>query len=908
MMLMPFDNRPHGNQPLGIYTTRVRFLAMPCTSMLQSSMSTVRSTPMMRQYLEIKKDHPESILFFRMGDFYEMFLDDALTASRILDIALTCRNRGSDDEIPFCGVPFHSAQPYIARLIEAGHRVAVCEQVEDPRQAKGLVRREVVKVLTPALVTEAESLTPDENSFLLALWNDQNDRYGAAWLDLSTGHFMVAMEEGLHAIAALTASIAPREVLLPERLRATLPDELARLLDGKPRAFVPDWVLDRDYAARSVCERFGVVSPDVFGLADDLMTLIAAGMVIYYLQENRHVSIPHLHDIKVVSRNDYLALDPTTRRNLELTATMLEGKKHGSLLGCLDRTKTAMGARLLKQWISYPLIRIEPIRARLHAVEELLEDGQRRQALYDALAGVHDLERLNGRIALAGAGARDLRALGDSSSRLPAFAEALSSTNSTLLQDMLLSLDLLADLGALIERAIVASPPFSLREGGIIADGYHQELDELRSISREGKGFIARLEAQERERTGITSLKIRYNKVFGYYIEITKTHLQQVPEHYIRRQTIANGERYITEELKQYEEKVLGAEDRIVELEYRLFQEVRETIAQAGPRIARTAHVLATVDVLLSLATVARERSYSKPDVHEGLQLVVSEGRHPVVEAMHLGEPFVPNDTLLDDTANQILMITGPNMAGKSTYMRQVALIVLMAQIGSFVPASHASIGIADRIFTRVGAGDNLAKGQSTFMVEMMETAHILRNASDRSLVVLDEIGRGTSTFDGLSIAWAVAEHLHDNSHARPRTLFATHYHELADLAATRERISNVTVAVREWNDQVIFLRTIIPGAASHSYGIQVARLAGMPRVVIERAKEVLTTLEAGEFHDGAPRLARTENPASPDIARQYALFDVQDDLLRERLKKTNISVMTPLEALNLLDELKKMI
>ena len=881
---------------------------MPSSNMVQSGMSSPRTTPMMRQYLEIKSEHPESILFFRMGDFYEMFLDDAVLASRILDIALTCRNRGSDDEIPFCGVPFHSAQPYIARLIEAGHRVAICEQVEDPKLAKGLVKREVVKVLTPALVTEAESLTPDENSFLVSLSPLDDGHWGISWLDLSTGHFMVAAEKGETATAALIAAIAPREILLPERLRGSLPEELARLIDGKPRAYVPDWILDRDYAARTVCERYQIASLEGFGLSDEPVMVAAASMIIYYLRENRHGEVPHLQDIKVVTRNEYLALDPTTRRNLELTATMLDGKKHGSLLGCLDRTRTAMGARLLKQWLSYPLIKVEPISERLQAVSELLDDGGIRQELYEALSGIHDLERLNGRIALAGATARDIRALGESITKLPAVHGALLRLSGSLFTQLVERLDLLEQIGSLIERALVPSPPFSLREGGVIADGYHPELDELRSISREGKGFIARLEAQERERTAIPSLKIRYNKVFGYYIEVTKANLAQVPENYIRRQTIANGERYITEELKNYEEKVLGAEDRICDLEFRLFQEVRETIAQAGSSIARTAQVLATLDVLLSLATVARDNNYCRPSITTGQTIAISEGRHPVVEAMNLGEPFVPNDTLLDDQANQILMITGPNMAGKSTYMRQVALIVLMAQIGSFVPATSAEIGIADRIFTRVGAGDNLAKGQSTFMVEMMETAHILRNASDRSLVVLDEIGRGTSTFDGLSIAWAVAEHLHDAPTARPRTLFATHYHELADLAATRERICNVTVAVREWNDQVIFLRTIIPGAASHSYGIQVARLAGMPRAVIERAKEVLTTLEAGEFQDGAPRLAHSELPQHQPDALQYALFEPSSDLLRERLKKVTISVMTPLEALNLLDELKKML
>ncbi len=863
-------------------------------------------TPMMRQYLEIKAQHPESILFFRMGDFYEMFLDDALIAARILDIALTSRNNGSADEIPFCGVPFHSAQPYIARLVEAGHRVAICEQIEDPKQAKGIVKRDVVKVVTPALVTESESLTPDENSYLLAICQ-QGERWGCAWLDLSTGEFKVAEEDSITGAAALLAAIGPRELLLADSMRKELPEELALLHGERPRSGVADWVLDRDYCSGLICTRFGIASPEAFGLDGLSLALLASGMVLHYLQENRHAALPHLRDISVIRRNDFLALDPATRRNLELTATMSDNKKTGSLLGCLDRTATAMGARTLKQWLSYPLVQVEPIRRRLSAVEELVEQGLLRDQLGGHVKGMHDLERLNGRISMAGAGGRDLRSLFDSLERIPGLKEALTEAQSVLLSTVQGQLDLLEDVRSLINSAIAPTPPFSLREGGIIADGYNAELDDLRAISREGKGYIARLEAQERERTGISSLKIRYNKVFGYYIEVTKTHLANVPADYIRRQTIATGERYITEELKNYEEKVLGAEDRICELEYTLFQQVRETVAAAGSRISRTAAAVASLDVLLSLAGVAVERGYCKPTVDDSDLLEIVEGRHPVVEARSLNERFVPNDTRLDGEANQILMITGPNMAGKSTYMRQVALITLMAQAGSFVPASSATIGIADRIFTRVGAGDNLAKGQSTFMVEMMETAHILRSASNRSLVVLDEIGRGTSTFDGLSIAWAVAEFLHDHQSCRPRTLFATHYHELADLATTRERISNLTVAVKEWNDQVIFLRTIIPGAASHSYGIQVARLAGMPREVIDRAKEVLKTLEEGEFEQGAPRLSKSSIAPPPKEAGQFALFEQQEDLLRQRLKKLNINTLTPLEALNLLDELKRM-
>lgn len=861
---------------------------------------------MMRQYLEVKANYPDAILFFRMGDFYEMFLEDAVIAARILDITLTSRNKSDPNELPMCGVPFHSAQPYIARLVEAGYKVAVCEQMEDPKQAKGIVRRDVVRVVTPALVTEAESLLPDENSFLLAVAS-KDQQWGIAWLDLSTGEFKASEAGSLADATATVASVAPREILLPEQLKNQLPAELASVLGERPRSALPEWIYDKDYASKLLTEQFGVASPSSLGLEGLDAALLAAGATLYYLKENRHSTLPHLRDLQIISQSDHLALDPATRRNLELTATMQDGKKSGSLLGTLDRTATAMGARLLKQWISYPLVQKEPIRMRLDAVEQLVESSALRDAIAGELKGVHDLERLNGRVGMAGAGGRDLRGLYDSLSKVPSLKRLLQDASAQLLVELCNQLDPLEDICSLIDRAISPTPPFSVREGGIIADGYSAELDELRAISREGKGYIARLEAQERSRTGISSLKIRYNRVFGYYIEITKSNLSGVPADYIRRQTLANAERFVTEELKTYEEKVLGAEDRIAELEYSLFQEVREQTAAQSTRITSTATAIATIDLLNALATVAVDRNYCKPFVDDSDLIEISEGRHPVVEAIFTGERFVPNDTRLSGEQDQLLMITGPNMAGKSTYMRQVALIVLMAQIGSFVPATNARIGIADRIFTRVGAGDNLAKGQSTFMVEMMETANILRSATPKSLVVLDEIGRGTSTFDGLSIAWAVAEFLHDNPASKARTLFATHYHELADLAEIRPGITNLTVAVKEWNDQVIFLRTIVPGAASHSYGIQVARLAGLPADLIQRAKEVLKTLEAGEFEQGAPRLAKSELTPLAATGRQYSLFEPEGDLLRERLKKLNISNLTPLEALNLLDELKRM-
>ncbi|HEY3308932.1 MAG TPA: DNA mismatch repair protein MutS [Desulfuromonadaceae bacterium] len=865
-------------------------------------------TPMMRQYLEIKSGYPDAILFFRMGDFYEMFLDDALLASRLLDIALTSRNKGGSDEIPFCGVPYHSVTPYIAKLIEHGHKVAICEQVEEPKQAKGIVRREVVRVITPGLLIEAESLCPDENNYLLSLCKGPAEEWGLAWLDLSTGEFRATELTGVQPAVAEAVCINPREVLVSEELEAeALPSDLRTFLEERILSRAPTWVYERDYTASLLCKQLGAASAEALGLAAMPHGQMAAGAALYYLRENRKSAIPHIRDLHVYQRSEYLALDAATRRNLEITATMSEGKKSGSLLGCLDKTATAMGARRLKQWLSYPLVRLEPIQQRLNALEELLEEASIRDELVEQLKGMADLERLNGRIGMASASGRDLRALYDSLRRIQPLIKDLEPLRSDLLRSLQSGLDPLDDLHDLIERGIVESPPFSLREGGIIAAGFNAELDELRGISQEGKGFIARLEAQERARTGISSLKIRYNRVFGYSIEITKSNLAGVPADYVRRQTLANAERFITEELKNYEEKVLGAEERICDLEYMLFQEIRETVAAQAERIARTAEGLATLDVLISLAIVAGERNYCKPAMEESDVIEICEGRHAVIEAMKLGERFVPNDTRLDSEENQILMITGPNMAGKSTYMRQVALITLMAQAGSFVPATSARIGIADRIFTRVGAGDNLAKGQSTFMLEMMEAAGILRNATPKSLIVMDEIGRGTSTFDGVSIAWAVAEYIHDTPACRARTLFATHYHELTELAVTRERIKNFTVAVREWNDQVIFLRTIIPGGASHSYGIQVARLAGMPADVIERAKEILRNLENGEFEEGAPRLAKSRKTPSKDTSAQFMLFESNQDLLRQRLKKLNISAMTPLEALNLLDELKKM-
>ncbi|HEX9078438.1 MAG TPA: DNA mismatch repair protein MutS [Desulfuromonadaceae bacterium] len=867
-------------------------------------------TPMMRQYLEIKADYPDTILFFRMGDFYEMFLDDAVKASRILDIALTSRNKGTDGaDVPLCGVPYHSVTPYIARMIEAGEKVAICEQVEDPKTAKGIVKRRVVKVVTPGLVIDSESLTPKENNYLLALYAGSGESRGIAYLDLSTGEFRVTELDTAAAAAAEIVCVNPREVVLPASLRDTARmKELGPAVGGRIVTWLDDWVFDADYGRRLITGHFGVASPDNLGCADLTEGVLAAGAVLHYLNETQMGKAAHVRTITPYKTREYLVLDDATRRNLELTATLADGKRKGSLLGLMDRTATAMGGRKLRQWINYPLTRVEQIVERQDAVDELLRDPERRGEIAVLLGGVYDLERLNGRISLASASAKDLAALKDSLLKVPAVKERLADARVPLLTRLAEEIDPLGDMTGLIAAGIVENPPFVMREGGIIADGYNAELDELRSLSREGKGFIARLEAKEKGRTGISSLKVRYNKVFGYYIEVTKSNLSSVPDDYIRRQTLANAERYITPELKEYEEKVLGAEERIADLEYQLFQEIRELVAAQGERIARTADRLAVLDVLTALAELAHERGYCRPQVNDGGEIAITEGRHPVIEAMNLGERFVPNDVLLDNGENQLIIITGPNMAGKSTFMRQVALITLMAQIGSFVPAAEARIGVTDRIFTRVGATDNLARGQSTFMVEMTEAAHILANATPRSLVVLDEIGRGTSTFDGVSIAWAVAEFLHDSPAHAARTLFATHYHELTELAVTRERIKNFNIAVKEWNDQIIFLRKIVPGGASHSYGIQVARLAGVPLEVIDRAREILHNLEKGEYAEGgAPRIAKGKRESARRDTSQLSLFENGEDLLRARLKGINVATLTPLEALNILDELKRM-
>ncbi|MDY0185789.1 MAG: DNA mismatch repair protein MutS [Desulfuromonadaceae bacterium] len=871
-------------------------------------------TPMMRQYLEIKACYPDAILFFRLGDFYEMFLDDAVTAARVLDIALTSRNRGAADEIPMCGIPYHSSQPYLAKLVTAGYKVAICEQVEDPREVKGLVKREVVRVITPGTAIEQELLEPDVNNFFLVI-SKVKDAYGVASLDLSTGHFRVTSVAHLNDVGREISAIAPREILVSQAELDVFQQELGAAVDNVRLDALPQDIFTPDDAEARLLRFFATEHLGVFGCADQLTAISAAGAALYYVEQTQCGSVGHIRSLQTYHTSDALILDTDTRRNLEITATMRDKKRRGSLLGAVDRTVTSMGSRTLRQWLTMPLVHVDAICRRHEMVAEAIRQPVLRADMHVALKQIHDLERLNTRISMGSANARDLLCVLTSVQNIPPILEHLDSFNAELASEFRSSIDPLEDVVELLEAALATEPPMSVREGGIIRDGYAPDLDELRTITREGKGWIARLEKQERTSTGINTLKVRYNRVFGYFIDVPRTQIGKVPSHYERKQTLANSERYFTPELKEYEDKVLDAQDRLNALEYEIFQRLRTYVTQQGSRIQTTAESLAALDVLLGFAELAHERNYCCPTMDSSTVLEIEQGRHPVVETMTLGESFVPNDVKLATETAQILVITGPNMAGKSTFMRQVALIVLLAQAGSFVPAQQARIGVVDQIFARVGASDNLAQGQSTFMVEMSETANILNHATPRSLIVLDEIGRGTSTFDGISIAWAVAEFLHNNANVAARTLFATHYHELTELANIHARIFNFNVEVRQWKDKIVFLRRIIPGGASHSYGIQVARLAGLPEVVIARANEVLHTLEQEHAIATSAAAVTASAPASEAHGSsqnadsgQNQLFDGHENPIHARLHSIDIERITPLEAIYVLDELKRLL
>jgi DNA mismatch repair protein MutS len=858
-------------------------------------------TPMLKQYVMIKGEHPDAILFFRLGDFYEMFFDDAKAASRILGITLTSRGSYNGQKVPMCGVPHHAARSYIAKLIENGWKVAICEQTEDPKVSKGIVKREVIRVVTPGSVIEEGEVDKESNVYMAAVSGKERP-YGLAYLELSTGEFRLTEVEEWDDLLAELARIKPAELLILEKH-----DLLKRRgLSSYRLETLSSEAFEEGSASALLKEQLGVRSLAGFGCEAMVQGITAAGALVHYLKQTQKTSPKHIREIFTYLLGEFMFLDEPTTVNLELFATMRRHSDKGSLFRILNKTLTPMGSRQLKKWIGYPLLDLGEIRRRLAAVACLKEDRIFREEIKEQLRGIYDIERLNGRISLGRANARDLLALMYSVRPLPELKSKLTRSASELLADMAGQLDTLDDLGDLIGKAITDDPPVSLKEGRLIRKGYHEELDHLLEATRNGKAWIADLALFEQKRTGISSLKVGYNRVFGYYIEVSKPNLHLVPSDYIRKQTLANGERFVTEKLKEYEELVLGAEEKRVALEYEIFEEIRQRVALENRRIREAAKLISDLDALVSLAEAAELYGYTCPEVNDEPVIQIVDGRHPVIEQTVRDEAFVPNDVYLDDREQQLLIITGPNMAGKSTVLRQVALTVLMAQMGSFVPAFKATVGLVDRIFTRIGATDDLAKGESTFMVEMNETANILRHASPKSLVILDEIGRGTSTYDGLSIAWAVAEALHDRNAKGVRTLFATHYHELTELVATKERVKNFNIAVKEWNDQIIFLRKLVPGGTSRSYGIQVARLAGLPSAVIERAREILDNLEGREVGEGGvPLVASTRRKREKEEIHQLHLFGVEDHRLKRWIQKLDISSMTPLEALIELNKLK---
>jgi len=845
--------------------------------------SEVPQTPMMQQYLAAKVAHPDALLLFRMGDFYELFFDDAVEASRILELTLTSRNKKDADPIPMAGIPYHALTSYLPRLIEAGRKVAICEQVEDPREAKGIVERAVVRVITPGVVLEDEILDHRVHNFLAAVARaPRGPEVALVWIDVSTGDRRGATLRDVAAALDELGRVDPREVLIPA--------------DDDPLAEAVSHALPGVAITR--------VAPPGAPLAKEALTSVAA-MAADYIGETQKGGELLLRDLEVIAIGKVMGVGAVTVRNLELTRTLIDGKRKGSLLALLDETRTAMGSRALKQWILYPLVDLEAIRARHDAVAALVADPLARDAIREGLDGVYDMERLVGRATAGSATPRDLIALAASLERLPTLAASLGATGSAALAALAARFDPVEEAQAAIRGAIVDEPPPNLRDGGVIREGYDPELDELIAIERDGKTWFSDYAARLREVTQISSLKVKFTSVFGYFIEVTRANLHLVPDDWMRRQTLANAERYFTPELKEREEKVLGAADRRKVLEHRFFEETRAAVARLGARIQATASHVAGLDVLTALAEVAHARRYVRPTMVEEPALTIRGGRHPVVESIVPAGTFVPNDVTLDARGERLLIITGPNMAGKSTVMRQVALITVLAQMGGFVPADEAVIGLVDRVFTRVGASDNLSQGQSTFMVEMTETAHILRDATERSLIVLDEIGRGTSTFDGVSIAWAVAEHIHDSVGAR--TLFATHYHELTELAATRSGVVNMSVAVKEWRDEIVFLRQLVAGGTNRSYGIQVARLAGLPRPVIARAREVLANLERSELDpDSRPRIARGRKARS-EPTWQLDLFapPPAPSALREALADVEPDALSPREALDLVYRLK---
>ncbi len=873
--------------------------------------ATIPDTPAMQQYRRMKAEHPEALLFFRMGDFYELFFEDAELAARALEIALTSRSKDRDGQpIPMCGVPHHAAAGYVARLVKLGHRVALCEQMEDPRSAKGVVKREVVRVVTPGTQLEAGALEATETSYVAALAPGPAS-VGVAYLDATTGDFQVAEWDGPLRHERLRddlGAVGPRELLVPAGLE--LPDWLLdeRQPEGRwPRLALDPAAFEPRQARRQLLEHFSALTLEAFGCEALPRAVAAAGAALRYVRDTQKRDLTHVTGLRTRQAEDVLVLDTVTRRNLELVENLAEGSRTGTLLDVLDHTVTPMGTRALREWILQPLVRLGPIQDRLDAVEELAFRTLERGRFREALAGVQDLDRLLARISLASASPRDVAALARSLRSVPPALTALEECQAPLVRREGKGVDALPELADDVEGTLSDSPPALLREGGAIRDGVDPELDELRAVSHGGRATIAAIEERERARTGIPSLKVRFNRVFGYYLEVSKANLGLVPSDYLRKQTIAGGERFVTPELKEYEDKVLRADERILAREAELFEALRQRVAAAAARLRGTSRALASLDVLAGLAEAASRHDYVKPRLSEADELAFVEGRHPMIERL-LPEPFVANDLQVGGSEPRLHVITGPNMGGKSTFLRQAGLIALMGQMGSFVPAREAKLGLLDRIFTRVGASDQILRGQSTFMVEMQETAHILRHATPRSLVLLDEIGRGTATFDGLSIAWAVAEQVAGRPEAPgPKTLFATHYHELTDLAADNPAVGNLHVSAREWRDGIVFLRKIERGGSDRSFGIQVARLAGLPATVVARAQQILRNLERTEFdREGRPRLAHADEEPRPAGARQLSLFSGPEEAVLEELRRLEPDQLTPLQALALLAELRQ--
>ena len=877
---------------------------------LRDSAQTMKLSPMMQEYFKTKEEYKDCILFYRLGDFYEMFFDDALLVSKELELTLTGKDCGLEERAPMCGIPFHAADTYINRLIERGHKVAICEQVEDPKKAKGLVKRAVIRVVTPGTTLDATSLDESKNNDLMSIVSIA-DRFGCAIADITTGDCFLTEVPNSQKLVDEINKFSPAEIICNDSffMSGVDTDDLKERL-GICIFSLDAWYFDDDTCRKELREHFHVTNLEGLGISDYDSGIIAAGALFLYLKETQKTALSQMTTIRPYTAERYMLIDSSSRRNLELVETLREKQKRGSLLWVLDKTKTAMGARTLRSFVEQPLIDAEEINRRLEALEELNEKPMLRDEIREYLNPVYDLERLVSRISFKSANPRDMVAFASSLEMIPYIKQVLKDFQAPILREIYEDMDSLEDITDLIKHAIVDEPPLAQKDGGIIREGFNEDVDKFRSARTDGKKWLTELETKERERTGIKSLKIKYNRVFGYALEVTNTFKELVPENYIRKQTLANAERYITEELKNLENMILGAEDKLYALEYELFSNVRDKVGQEVIRIQRTAKAIAGLDVFASLALVAERNHYVRPKVNEGGIIDIKGGRHPVVEQMIDNDMFIANDTYLDNTKKRISIITGPNMAGKSTYMRQTALIVLMAQIGSFVPADKAVVGIVDRIFTRVGASDDLASGQSTFMVEMTEVANILRNATAKSLLILDEIGRGTSTFDGLAIAWAVIEHISNTKLCGAKTLFATHYHELTELEGKLSGVTNYCIAVKEKGDDIVFLRKIVKGGADKSYGIQVAKLAGVPDSVINRAKELVEELSDADITAAVKDLASPKKKPKVEMdMAQMSLFDtVQDNDIIEELKGIDIGNLTPMEALNTLYNLQNKI